>query len=64
MKTKLIWCLAIGAALMALVLWSQGVQWWTLVLGALLLVCPIVVVWVWFEFGRQPPRGGTGDSLK
>lgn len=47
MHAKWIWiCVALGFALLAAAIWSQGVGTWTIVLAALLLVCPLLALWV------------------
>ena len=47
MSTKWIWmCLALGAAAVALLAWVGGGDWRLLALAALLLVCPLLIVWI------------------
>lgn len=47
MSTKWIWmCLALGAAAVALLAWAGGGDWRLLALAALLLVCPLLIVWI------------------
>lgn len=64
MTMKWIWiCVALGLALLGVVTWSQGVNVWTWVLAALLLVCPVLATWVMRggltpkdSAGRQDPQ--------
>lgn len=51
-------CLALGVLLAGVVFWTQGMQWWTILLALLLLACPIVVGWVIFEFRQEQGVGG------
>ena len=39
-------CLAIGAIVVTLAVWTSGWTWWTLAIAALLLVCPAIIVWL------------------
>ena len=47
MRMKWIWiCLALGSAAVALMAWIGGGDWKLLGLAALLLVCPLLIVWI------------------
>jgi hypothetical protein len=59
MSMKWIWiCVALGLAVLGVVTWSQGVNAWTWVLAALLLVCPVLATWV--MRGGLTPKDSTG----
>ena len=49
-------CPLLAVALAAFVLWSFGYAWWSSLLAALLLVCPVLIVWgavqVWLDERR------------
>ena len=52
-------CLALGAIVLAVVVWTSGWSWWTLALVALLLVCPVMIAWLAFgglDAGNGQPR--------
>jgi hypothetical protein len=46
--------LALGLAAGILLLW--GLTLWTAIVAALLLVCPAIIIWAMFHFGRDEIR--------
>ena len=38
-------CPILAVVLAAAVLWSSGFSWWSALLAALLLVCPVLIIW-------------------
>lgn len=50
MSTRSIWiCIALGAALLAVVIGAQGFGFWTVLLALVLAVCPLLVAWAILE---------------
>jgi hypothetical protein len=45
-------CVLLGLALALVVLWALGASAWTLLLAALLLVCPLILIWGLFSLNR------------
>jgi len=41
----LYWGLVPAAVIAATILWSFGFSWWSALLAALLLVCPVLILW-------------------
>jgi hypothetical protein len=59
MSMKWIWiCVALGLALLAVVIWSRSINAWTWVLAALLLICPVLAAWV--MRGGLTPKDSAG----
>lgn len=47
-------CPSLAIALAAAVFALRGLTWWTALLAALLLVCPVLMVWGFFYLRREP----------
>ncbi len=47
-------CAVLMGALGIYVLASEGLSWWRIALGLLLLACPVWVVWAALRMSRQP----------
>lgn len=58
-------CPLLGAAMAAAILVLWGVSWWTAILAAFMLVCPLTLLWGLMTLRRypQPPAGAKPDSL-
>lgn len=58
-------CPLLGVAMAAAVLVLWGVLWWTALLAAFMLVCPITILWGLITLGRDPhlKAGTKPDSL-
>ena len=54
-------CLALAIALAAAILVIFGISLWTAALAALLLVCPVLMLWGVIEF-RPPRRNARGSG--
>jgi hypothetical protein len=56
-------CPILAVMIAAAVLWSLGVAWWSALLAAVLLVCPVLILWgavqVAFDQRRSRRRRGT-----
>lgn len=51
---RLFWlCLGVGLLAVAVVVWFFGLSWWTALVAALVIGCPVVVAWILLGgFGR------------
>jgi hypothetical protein len=46
-KMRLFWlCLALGLLALILLVWFFGLTWWTLLIGVLVIGCPVVMAWI------------------
>lgn len=55
-------CAAVMAAAALGLLLVYGLTWWSMMSAAILLICPVLLVWLAFRYGRQddaqqPKRG-------
>lgn len=50
-------CPALAVLIAAAILWSFGFAWWGSLLAALLLVCPVLIVWGAMQAAIDERRG-------
>lgn len=48
-------CSVVMAAIASALPFLYGWSWWTLLLAAVLLACPVAIVWTVLRFGRKGP---------
>ena len=46
-------CPLLAIVLVAGIFWAFGLTWWTAALAAVLLVCPVLIVWGLFKVTRD-----------
>jgi fatty acid desaturase len=53
-------CLAVGLLAIAVLAWLFGLTWWTVLVAAVLIACPVVMAWILlggFDNGDWPRAG-------